>query len=78
MSPFDRDYELGKEYRNRKQHQAFKHRQIVDAQASNPTRRLRLAHVYKPTLFKLGKRLESIGTTLQVRYGDLKPSPSNR
>ncbi|GEM_PF-2812256 len=78
MTPFNRDYELGKHYQHQQQDQAQRHQLASVARANQPKRHMRIARIYKPTLFKLGKRLESIGTTLQVRYGDLKPSPSNR
>jgi len=77
MSPFNRDYELAKNYQHRRLQQASQHR-LAEASRTTQLKGLRLARVYKPTLFKLGKRLEAIGTTLQVRYGDLKPHPSNR
>lgn len=78
MIPFNRDYELSKQYQQDNHQQADNHRLAKSARTHNPKRGLQLARVYKPTLFKLGEHLESIGTTLQVRYGDLKPRPSNR
>lgn len=78
MSPFNRDYELGKQYQLRQHQQAQKHELIQLAKSNHPKRTFRMARVYKPTLFRLGKQLEALGTTLQIRYGDLKPSSYKR
>lgn len=78
MSPFNRDYELGKYYQNDKHQQARNHDLAKLAKVNRPKRSVGIARVYKPTLFRLGKQLEAIGTTLQIRYGDLKPSHYKR
>ena len=77
MTPFNRDYELSQQYQRDRQHQADKHRMAQHARRSQSKRRLQVARLYKPVLFWLGQKLESFGNILQIRYGDLKPSPTD-
>ena len=72
-------YELDK-LRQHDQLCQAKRDQLVHIATKHPQRRqlTRLAKIYQPTLYRLGQRLESIGMTLQVRYGDLKPKPLKR
>lgn len=64
-------YELNQEHRRDQMRRAEYHRLVQSA--TSRKRGISLARIYKPTLYRLGLQLESLGTSLKVRYGDLKP-----
>lgn len=78
MSPIDRDYTLGQQYQKLRQHQACEQRMatLVVRSGSRKNRRY-LTRILKAALYRLGQQLESIGNTLQIRYGDLKARPTD-
>lgn len=71
MTP-TRQYQLNKYYQNEAEAYAKNHHLAQSIQNTQPERGLGF---YKPTLFRIGQQLESLGNSLQLRYGDhLKPS----
>lgn len=76
MSPLKQQYQIDKLRQQDLQQEAAQYRLGQIAKKKTSTRRIpRLATIYKPTLYRLGQQLESLGNTLQIRYGEMQPSP---
>lgn len=73
MTPANQQYDLSKTYQADNICRAEHHHLVRIARSRHSRQSSRLAQVYKASLFSVGKRLESIGMMMQIRYGDLKP-----
>lgn len=70
-------YDIQQEYRRDQMRRADHHRLVQSIASPSRKRGMSLARIYKPTLYRLGLQLESLGYSLKVRYGDLKPHPTD-